>query len=128
MIKLTLLVGMGSFFGGIARHLVSASIQQRPASTFPVNTFVVNIAGCFVIGCLLGFSERWEYKPELRFFFITGFLGGFTTFSAFSAETYHLFKNGYAWVAIGYIIASVIVGVSLTFLGAWLCRYTPPTV
>lgn len=123
--KLALIVGLGSFLGGISRYLASIFIQQKIPSSFPYGTFSVNLIGCFIIGCLFGLSERWQLSLELRLFFITGFLGGFTTFSAFSVEAHYLFKSGHSATGLVYIISSMVLGIGLTFLGAWLFKYIP---
>lgn len=121
--KLALLVGIGSFFGGMARYLLSMFIQQRTPSSFPYGTFTVNLVGCFIIGCLFGLSEKWQLSLEWRLILTTGLVGGFTTFSAFSGETHYLFKSGHSGTGLAYIISSVVLGIGLTFLGAWMFKY-----
>lgn len=118
--KLALLVGIGSLVGGISRYLLSSLIQGKTVVTFPFGTFTVNLIGCFVIGCLFGYSERWGIDMKWRLLLISGILGGFTTFSAFSVETYSLIKSGYILNGVIYVVTSVIIGIGLTFLGAWL--------
>lgn len=124
--KLALIVGIGSFFGGISRYLLSNFVQEKTATNFPYGTFAVNLVGCFMIGCLFGLSEKWQLSLEWRLLFVTGVLGGFTTFSAFSVETHYLFKTGHIATALIYIVASVVLGIGLTFLGAWLFKFNPP--
>ena len=124
--RLLLIVGAGSFFGGMFRYLLSLLVQGKSASVFPWGTLTVNIIGCFLIGCLYGLSEKWNLAIEPRLFLITGLLGGFTTFSAFSAETSHLIKSGQILYATIYVAASVVVGLGMTFLGAWIFKYSPP--
>ena len=121
--KLILLVGAGSFLGGIFRYLLSSNVEGR-TTQFPFGTFLVNLIGCFCIGCLLGIIERWQWGTEWRLFLITGLLGGFTTFSAFSAETLLLIKTGNVSTAIFYVLGSIILGVGLAFLGSWIFRFT----
>lgn len=120
--RLILLVGAGSFVGGICRYLLSTIVQSRSDASFPYGTLIVNLIGCLVIGCLLAFSEKWPLSTEARLLLITGILGGFTTFSAFSAESYFLLKNGQLTSAIIYVLISVIGGLSLTALGAWIFK------
>jgi CrcB protein len=123
--KLIFLDGIGSFAGGISRYLLAGLLQDKTASPFPFPTLVVNLIGCFIIGCLYGLAEKWELTYESRLFLITGILGGFTTFSAFSVETLHLLKTGQTLLAISYILSSIIFGVGLTFFGAFLFRFVP---
>ena len=123
--KLALLVGLGSFLGGIGRYFLSTFIEEKASHNFPFGTFVVNLVGCFLIGCLFGLSEKWALTLEWRLFFITGLLGGFTTFSAFSVETHYLVKSGHLVTAIVYVGSSVIAGIAFTFFGAWLFRFIP---
>lgn len=120
--RLILLVGAGSFAGGICRYLLSTFIQSKAHESFPYGTLIVNLIGCLVIGSLLGFSERWPLSTEARLLLITGILGGFTTFSAFSGETYMLFRSGQITSAVLYVLISVIGGLALTAIGAWIFK------
>jgi fluoride exporter len=125
--RLLLLVGTGSFIGGICRYLISTIVQSRSQSGFPYGTLLVNLTGCFVIGLLFGMIEKTPLSTEWRLFLITGILGGFTTFSAFSGETYHLIKSGYTGMALLYVALSVVVGLLLTFCGVWLFKTAIPS-
>ncbi len=115
--KLIIAVGIGSCVGGIFRYLLSQVIQTKFLSTFPFGTLSVNIIGCFLIGVAFGFSERSYLSVEWRLFLVTGFLGGFTTFSSFSNETIALIRDGQSWLALSYVAGSVIVGLIATFAG-----------
>ena|SRR5687768_14061963 len=125
--RLLLLVGTGSFIGGICRYLISTFVQSRSQSGFPYGTLLVNLTGCFLIGLLFGMIEKTPLSAEWRLFLITGILGGFTTFSAFSGETYHLIKSGHAGMALLYVASSVVVGLLLTFCGVWLFKTAIPS-
>lgn len=120
--RLILLVGAGSFVGGICRYLLSTFIQSKSQASFPYGTLIINLIGCLLIGCLLGFSEKWPLSTEARLLLITGLLGGFTTFSAFSAESYFLFKSGHVSAAVVYVLVSVVGGLALTAAGAWIFK------
>ena len=86
MIKSILLVGLGSCAGGILRYLVSLVLPPR-GSGFPTATFIVNIAGCLLIGLLYGLFSKYSETPSaLCLLLTTGLCGGFTTFSTFSNE------------------------------------------
>ena len=115
--KILLLIGTGSFVGGIARYLLQQFVQSKFLSAFPAGTLVVNILGCFFIGLLLGLATRWNLANEWKLFAATGLLGGFTTFSAFSNETVGLLRNGQFVYAVAYILGSVLLGLLATYIG-----------
>lgn len=96
--------------GSLCRYLVWRAATQ-PDTVFPAGTLTVNLAGCFCIGLL----AKMVNHDVLRLALITGFLGGFTTFSAFSLETLHLFRNGLISTAVLYVTASNVGGL----LAAW---------
>ena len=115
--KTLLVIGTGGFIGTIFRYSFSQFIQTRVLSTFPFGTLGVNLLGCLVIGLVFDLSERTNMNPEWLLFLATGICGGFTTFSAFSNETFSLLRDGQVWYASVYIIASVLLGVLATFTG-----------
>ncbi len=115
--KTILLIGTGSFIGGISRYLLSQFVHAKSDFTFPLGTLIVNIAGCFLIGLLFGLIEKNNLGHEWRFFLITGLLGGFTTFSAFSHETISMYRNGELWYAALYVLGSIILGLAATIIG-----------
>ena len=115
--RILLVIGAGSFIGGIMRYLLSQIIQSRFLSTFPFGTLGINILGCFLIGLIFGLSERGNITMEWRLFMATGILGGFTTFSAFSNESIAMLRDGQLWYAFVYITASVFIGLLATFTG-----------
>lgn len=112
-----LIIGLGSFIGGILRYLASSSIQTNVFSSFPYGTFFVNVTGCFFIGLVFGWSERVNLAPEWRLFLATGLLGGFTTFSTFSNETFGLLRDGQFGYASLYIFGSIGLGLVATLVG-----------
>jgi fluoride exporter len=116
-IKTLLLIGTGSFIGGILRYLITAPFMHKYPAGFPWGTWIVNILGCLMIGILYGYAERWSFPKEWRMFLAFGVLGGFTTFSSFSNETVTLFQNGAYGYAITYVLSSVLLGIGATLLG-----------
>ena len=114
--KLILAIGAGSFIGGILRHLLSLLVHAKTATHFPLGTLTVNIIGCFFIGIVFGFFDKGQVSHEWKLFLATGVLGGFTTFSAFSIETFNLFREGFSIYAMLYILASVILGLFATYI------------
>jgi len=118
MLKLILIIGTGSFIGGVLRFLTSRLIQNSVFSSFPYGTFMVNILGCLFIGIFYGISERGNMmSAEWRMFLTVGFCGGFTTFSTFANENLALLKDGNVFYSALYISLSVFVGILATYSG-----------
>ena len=120
--KGALLVALGGAIGSVARWAVSNWIHRvTPAATFPWGTFAVNAAGSFAIGALMTLTlERSLVPPNARLFLVTGVLGGFSTFSAFSWESLALLRLGQWPTAIAYLFGSLAVGLLAAFAGAML--------
>ncbi|GAB4254981.1 MAG: fluoride efflux transporter CrcB [Saprospiraceae bacterium] len=118
-----LIVGAGSFVGGMLRYGISKWVQVKLLTTYPFGTFTVNIVGCLIIGLLMGMSERYNISSEWRLLLVTGFCGGFTTFSAFSIETMALLRDAQYLPAFLYIAGSVIIGVLAAFAGYSIHRF-----
>lgn len=124
MFKIILIIGSGSFLGGVARFLTSRYIQNTFISAFPYATFLVNLMGCFLIGIFFGLSERCNLiNTEWKMFLTVGFCGGFTTFSAFANENLVLWKDGnFLYVAL-YSGFSVFLGILATYLGNMITKF-----
>jgi CrcB protein len=107
----------------VCRYLLAGAIGHAAGGAWPWGTLAVNAVGGLAIGALAeAFALRWEASPELRGFLVTGILGGFTTFSAFSLETMAMLERQ-AWSpAIAYVVASVAASLLAAFAGAWLVR------
>jgi CrcB protein len=120
--KVLLAIGTGSFIGGILRYLISVTIQHKTTTSFPLGTLAVNLIGCLLIGVAFGFADHGKISSAWKFFMVTGILGGFTTFSAFSNETFQLMRDGHFVIAFSYVGLSVVVGLFATFLGFMLTR------
>lgn len=116
--RMVVYVGLGSAIGGVARFLLSAAIQQRVMTGFPVGTWVVNVSGSLLLGFLLRYAlASPEMSPEARAMLTTGFCGGYTTFSTFSYETAALLEDGDYRRATVYVLTSVLVALAGMFLG-----------
>ena len=115
--KLILLVGAGSFLGGIFRFLLSELIQTKSLSSFPYGTLTVNLIGCLAIGIVYGLVDKVQLSMEWRLLVATGILGGFTTFSAFSMETFSMVRSGNIVNAALYILLSIVIGFLATAIG-----------
>ena len=120
-----LLVGAGGFVGSAARYALSLWITGRFAgdSAFPWGTLSVNVLGSFVIGTIVGAAaEAGGLREGARLLLLTGVLGGFTTFSAFSNETLTLLRGGHAGLAAAYVAASVAAGLAAVCVGYFGAR------
>lgn len=120
--RLIFIIGAGSFIGGVFRYLLSLLIQTKMITKFPLSTLIINIIGCFFIGIVFGFFDKGQMSHEWKCFFATGLLGGFTTFSAFSNETFILFREGNIGYAFIYILASVLFGLLATYIAYLLVK------
>lgn len=98
-----LLVALGSALGGVLRWLLGGWIDARTGGSFPWGTLAVNLLGGAAIGVAAALIER----ESVRLLLITGLLGGFTTFSAYSLQTLQLLQDGRVGAAIGYALLSV---------------------
>lgn len=123
MWKLMLLAGLGGFFGTCSRFLINRLFLLFWKSTFPMATFAVNVVGCFVFGILFGMlGKSGIVSPKLNALLITGFCGGFTTFSTFSFDAFSLGSNGMPLSSAFYAVASVLTGLLAVWLGLWMTR------
>ena len=105
-------VALGGAAGSVLRYVLQSLFRL---SAFPVGTLIVNLLGSFLIGLCAAFAERGT--PWIRPWLMTGFLGGFTTFSAFSLENFRMIREGQAGVAVAYALTSVVAGILLAFAG-----------
>ncbi|MEJ5993570.1 fluoride efflux transporter CrcB [Pedobacter sp. Du54] len=121
MIKQFLYVGLGGALGSMLRYGTSLLTAKYYANTFPLATFITNVLGCFLIGVLIGYFSK-NGNQNLQFLFITGFCGGYTTFSTFAAENISLWQGHNYLTLIGYTIASVLVGFLAVALGLMLIK------
>jgi fluoride exporter len=118
-----LLVGLGGFLGSIARYVSSVSIDQKLNSIFPYGTFTVNLMGSFLLGLLYGWtSHNASDVSNTRLFLITGFCGGFTTFSAFAFENFDLLSTRMTASSVIYSLTTVLLGIILVWAGIWIAK------
>jgi CrcB protein len=122
MFKL-LIIAIGGGIGTLARYIVSGLDYKYSSGVFPVSTLVVNLSGSFIIGLLWGFSERFSVSPNLRMFLFIGILGGYTTFSTLSLETFNLLRDNEYRIAFLNVLFSNILGVVLVFAGFFISKY-----
>jgi len=117
-----LAVGVGGFFGAIARYLIDYWISRRMGSLFPYGTLVINVSGSFILGLFATSTERWIVHPHWRLLLGVGFVGAYTTFSTFGYETHRLIEEGSFGLALLNVLLSVIVGLMAVRLGILLGR------
>jgi CrcB protein len=122
MLKIVL-VGIGGSIGAIARYLVSTWAAERFGANFPYGTLIVNVVGCFIIGAFMTVTtERLIVNPHWRLLVTVGFVGGLTTFSSFSYETFKLLADAGIALAMYNIGANMVVGFLATWLGIVVVR------
>ena len=121
MYKLAL-IGLGGLLGTLFRYWLSQGIDERTRTSFPYGTLVVNLTGCFAAGFLFQYLERMAVSPDLRLAIFTGFLGGFTTFSAYALQTLVFAQGGMLSLAAVNVIASNVLGLAMAWLGAGASR------
>ncbi|MGH8313484.1 MAG: fluoride efflux transporter CrcB, partial [Gammaproteobacteria bacterium] len=108
-----LAVAAGGVIGCCARYGITQLVQLVYGRAFPLATFLINVAGCFLMGWLFFLTlERLSLSPTLRTAILTGGLGGFTTFSTFAMEALLLVEDGETKTALLYVVASVAVGLA----------------
>ena len=118
-----ILVAVGGAIGSVARYLTGQFALRQFGPNFPWGTLAVNIVGSLAIGIFAELiARRFSAPQEWRLFIITGFLGGFTTFSAFSLDVAALADRGDLFLALAYIAASLLVSLFAVFAGLALMR------
>jgi CrcB protein len=121
-----LIVFLGAGLGGALRHGVNVGAARLLGYGFPFGTVIVNVLGSFLIGLLAGyFAFRTGISQHARLFLTTGFLGGFTTFSAFSLDAAVLVERHSFALAAGYVVGSVGLSLVGLFLGLALFGRAP---
>lgn len=118
-----LYVAIGGAFGSLCRYLIIQWVGALAGREFPWAVLAVNVLGSFLMGLLLGFLASVMPKGrELYLLLGVGFLGGFTTFSAFTYDSYMLLERGDWWGAAAYIAGSVGLGLGAFLAGMWVFR------
>jgi fluoride exporter len=112
------LVLMGGGLGSLSRYGITLLSVKLFGIRFPWGTLIVNLTGCFLIGLSFALAERSSLmNPTVRLFFVTGFLGGLTTFSTYGYESFNAIYMGNQWIAIANVVFNNVAGLILVFLG-----------
>ncbi|MGI6079441.1 MAG: fluoride efflux transporter CrcB [Candidatus Avilachnospira sp.] len=115
-----LFVGLGGFIGSVCRYLIGL-IPVREEFFFPIKTFSINIIGAFIIGLISAFALKHPNSdPRLILLLKVGICGGFTTFSSFALESFDLIKGGHTFIAISYVILSILTGIGAVLAGEYI--------
>lgn len=116
-------VAVGGALGAIARYAVSTWVFNVSSHKFPYATLTVNVLGSFVMGILfVMIIERSALPVEMRSLWMIGFLGAFTTFSTFSLDALSLWQNGHLFMALLYVLATVVLCLLAISSSIWLTR------
>jgi CrcB protein len=119
-----LIVFFGGGLGAALRHAINVGCARSCGIAFPYGTFVINITGSLVMGLIAGYlALRGEAAQEWRLFLMTGILGGYTTFSAFSLDAATLYQRGELGPAAFYVIGSVVFAIAGLFAGLAIVRH-----
>ncbi len=105
-----LLVGVGGCLGSILRFWLGTYIGGKMGTRFPYGTLVINITGSFLLGLVFAVFTKTHWNPNWRYLIPIGFIGGYTTFSAFEFETLRTLQDGQIGLGLLYVAVSVIVG------------------
>lgn len=112
-----IVVGIGGFIGAVCRYLIGM-IPLKEGCVFPIKTFMINIAGSFLIGMVAALAVKTDcLDSRIVLFLKVGLCGGFTTFSSFALETTDLMKNGKIHLAVIYTVLSITLGILAVFAG-----------
>jgi len=121
--KQVLFVGLGGAAGSMLRYLTNVITLKYYSANFPLATFIVNVAGCFIAGLIFGsITQETAEAQNLKVLLITGFCGGFTTFSAFALENVRLMNSGNLSTAVLYTGLSIVTGLLAAWLGLSVVR------
>ena len=114
-----LFIALGGALGSVARYMVGAGVTNRLGLRFPYGTLIINISACLIIGFSLEMLNRHaNINPALRYLVPIGFVGAYSTFSTFEWEIFSSLNSGAFWIAILYVVTSLIFGLIAVALGA----------
>ena len=123
-LMLVMMIAAAGGLGAIARYGLGGLVQNLTGATFPWGTLAVNVLGCLAFGIIWGavVEERWTCSVETRTVILVGFMGAFTTFSTFAAETGERISDGQWLLALSNVALQNIVGIAAFLLGWTISR------
>jgi CrcB protein len=127
MLKTIIYIAIGGAIGSVLRFLTTVLFSkfcpENSGFQFPLATFIANVIGCFLIGLFLGILAKNQLTDSnLKWLLVTGFCGGFTTFSAFGIENFNLLQNNNTLLAFSYIALSIILGLFAVWFGLFITK------
>ena len=121
-----LLIAVGGALGAMLRYFIGVVAAERFGSRFPVGTLSINVSACLMIGFILEYlNHHTGLNPAWRYAFAIGFIGAFSTFSAFEWETWSDLTNGAYWMGILYVGVSLLAGFIAVAIGSLTARSLP---
>ena len=118
-----LLLAAGGATGALLRYMVCGLTSRIYEGNMPLGTIIVNVVGCFIVGLLSGIFEEVIVSNTLKMMLFVGFLGAFTTFSAYSLESFNLFRDGQVRLALINILISNMAAIVMVFAGFFAAKY-----
>jgi fluoride exporter len=115
---------IGGSLGALLRYGTTMLSVRIFGAAFPYGTLIVNLTGCLLIGAIMGLAERGSFvTPAFRLFFVTGFLGGLTTFSSYAWESVNAVRTASLGIALLNIALNNIAGLGLVLVGFWIVKH-----